>query len=32
VADPSRLGDFRGHLEPEELRAVDAALALVLGL
>jgi mRNA interferase MazF len=29
VVDPSRLGDSQGRLEPEELRAVDAALALV---
>jgi mRNA interferase MazF len=32
VVDPSRLGDSRGRLDPEELRAVDAALASVFGL
>jgi mRNA interferase MazF len=30
--DPSRLGDHVGHLEFGELRAVDAALRLVLSL
>ncbi len=30
--DPSRLGDRVGHLSFDELRAVDAALRLVLAL
>lgn len=32
VVDPQRLGRSAGHLEADELRAVDEALALVLGL
>jgi mRNA interferase MazF len=32
VVDPERLGRFAGRLEPREMRAVDEALALVLGL
>jgi len=32
VVDPQRLGRSVGRLHPEELRAVDDALALVLGL
>lgn len=32
VVDPQRLGRSAGRLDPEELRAVDDALALVLGL
>jgi mRNA interferase MazF len=32
AVDPSRLGDRVGHLSFAELRAVDAALRLVLGL
>jgi mRNA interferase MazF len=32
VVDPQRLGRSAGRLEAEELRAVDEALALVLGL
>lgn len=32
VADPQRLGRSAGRLEAAELRAVDAALALILGL
>ncbi len=32
VVDPQRLGRSAGRLEPGELRAVDEALALVLGL
>jgi mRNA interferase MazF len=32
VVDPQRLGRSAGRLEPEELRAVDEALMLVLGL
>lgn len=33
VIDPeTRLGDFAGRLDAEELRAVDAALLVVLGL
>ena len=32
VVDPRRLGRSAGRLEAEELRAVDEALALVLGL
>jgi mRNA interferase MazF len=32
VVDPQRLGRAAGRLEAEELRAVDDALALVLGL
>lgn len=32
VVDPQRLGRSAGRLEAEELRAVDDALALVLGL
>jgi mRNA interferase MazF len=32
VVDPVRLGKSAGRLEATELRAVDAALALVLGL
>jgi mRNA interferase MazF len=32
VVDPARLGRSAGRLEPSELRAVDEALALVLGL
>ena len=32
VVDPQRLGPSAGRLEADELRAVDEALALVLGL
>ncbi|WP_100501629.1 type II toxin-antitoxin system PemK/MazF family toxin [Geodermatophilus chilensis] len=32
AVDPQRLGDSAGHLTLEELRRVDAALRLVLGL
>jgi mRNA interferase MazF len=32
VVDPQRLGRSAGRLEPSELRAVDEALLLVLGL
>jgi len=32
AVDPSRLGERVGHLEFDELRAVDAALRLVLSL
>lgn len=32
VADPQRLGRSAGRLEASELRAVDDALALILGL
>lgn len=32
VVDPVRLGRSAGRLDPGELRAVDEALALVLGL
>jgi mRNA interferase MazF len=32
VVDPQRLGRSAGRLDPDELRAVDEALALVLGL
>jgi mRNA interferase MazF len=32
VVDPQRLGRSAGRLGPDELRAVDDALALVLGL
>ncbi len=32
VVDPARLGGSAGRLDPDELRAVDEALALVLGL
>jgi mRNA interferase MazF len=32
AVDPQRLGDSAGHLTFEELRQVDAALRLVLGL
>jgi mRNA interferase MazF len=33
VIDPqTRLGDFAGRLDPDELREVDAALLVVLGL
>jgi mRNA interferase MazF len=32
VVDPQRLGRSAGRLEPSELRAVDDALGLVLGL
>ena len=32
VVDPQRLGRSAGRLDPYELRAVDEALALVLGL
>ena len=32
VVDPRRLGRSAGRLEPSELRAVDEALARVLGL
>ena len=32
VVDPQRLGRSAGRLDPEELRAVDEALWLVLGL
>jgi mRNA interferase MazF len=32
VVDPQRLGRSAGRLDAEELRAVDEALALVLGL
>ena len=32
VVDPERLGDSAGRLEASELRSVDEALLLVLGL
>jgi mRNA interferase MazF len=32
VVDPQRLGRSAGRLEPHELRAVDEALSLILGL
>jgi mRNA interferase MazF len=32
AVDPQRLGDFVDHLTFDELRRVDAALRLVLGL
>jgi mRNA interferase MazF len=32
AVDPQRLGESAGHLSVEELRQVDAALRLVLGL
>ena len=32
VVDPQRLGRPAGRLEPREMRAVDDALALILGL
>jgi len=32
VVDPQRLGRSAGRLEASELRAVDEALALILGL
>ncbi|MEO8092897.1 MAG: type II toxin-antitoxin system PemK/MazF family toxin [bacterium] len=32
VIDPQRLGRSAGRLEPRELRAVDEALSLILGL
>ncbi|MGH3030112.1 MAG: type II toxin-antitoxin system PemK/MazF family toxin [Gaiellaceae bacterium] len=32
VVDPQRLGRSAGHLEANELRSVDEALSLVLGL
>jgi mRNA interferase MazF len=32
VVDPERLGRSAGRLDPDELRAVDEALALALGL
>ncbi len=32
VVDPQRLGRSTGRLEPGEMRAIDEALALVLGL
>jgi mRNA interferase MazF len=32
IVDPHRLGDPAGRLEANELRALDDALALVLGL
>ena len=32
VVDPERLGQSAGRLEADELRAVDDALALILGL
>jgi mRNA interferase MazF len=32
VVDPERLGRSAGRLDPDELRAVDTALALILGL
>jgi mRNA interferase MazF len=32
VADPQRLGHSAGRLDPDELSAIDEALALVLGL
>ena len=32
VVDPQRLGRSAGRLETRELRAVDEALALILGL
>jgi mRNA interferase MazF len=32
VVDPQRLGRSAGRLDPDELRAVDDALALVLGI
>ena len=32
VVDPQRLGRSAGRLDPDELRAVDQALSLVLGI
>lgn len=32
VVDPQRLGRSAGRLEPSELRALDEALALILGI
>jgi mRNA interferase MazF len=32
VVDPERLGKFAGRLDADELRSVDEALALILGL
>lgn len=32
VIDPQRLGQTAGRLDPHEMRAVDEALSLVLGL
>jgi mRNA interferase MazF len=32
VVDPQRLGRYAGRLDADELRAVDDALALVLGV
>lgn len=32
VVDPQRLGRSAGRLDPDEVRAIDAALGLVLGL
>jgi len=32
VVDPTRLGDSAGRLDASELRAIDEALSLVLGL
>lgn len=32
VVDPQRLGRSAGRLEPEEMHAIDEALALILGL
>jgi len=32
VVDPQRLGRSAGRLDPHEVRAVDEALALILGL
>jgi mRNA interferase MazF len=32
VVDPQRLGRSAGRLQPSEMRAIDEALALVLGL
>jgi mRNA interferase MazF len=32
VVDPQRLGPSAGRLDPAELRALDEALALVLGI
>ena len=32
VVDPQRLGRSAGRLDPDELRAIDQALSLLLGL
>jgi mRNA interferase MazF len=32
VVDPERLGNSAGRLDPDEIRAVDEALTLILGL